>query len=741
MRKHSENTTPKILFIIPPSNLYPLGSAYVAAVLKKAHYSYDVFGFFYDNNSAWFKQNLREADLSSLNTLTEYPPGYGEESLFAKFAETSYDFILIGGLIGFFRWFYRLIPPIKGYLPQTKLIMGGGITKDLPEEVIFDQLKVDYILKGEAETNLAQFLTLLTKNSNPKTSDLFTIPGLCWKTCDGVIHKNRKIRVNLTQETILPAWNDLHITKYIELSDTLFRYGKKFFPVLPGRGCPNVCAFCSPSVGKFRETPVAKVIREMIHWEKKYPFDFFFLYSEVAFNDESYTREFCHEYQKHISRPWVGQLRTDVNFSQATFQLMKDSGCLFLLLGIESASDRILKVMKKNTSVYDHVRNIEYAQSVSLPVFGNFIFGHRSETADEIRETFRFAEKYDLLSSPNNGFASLITYPGTSYYRDAYNEGMVSDPLKFLLSYSMKASISSPEIRNIPQETRLNLTALSENEYYETICIENIRYNRNYSKRHQLQGLSICFKTGKNPGLKFSGLCPTCGTAHTLSIQNGSPLSINAICTMCWYTVEVDIFSCIFLKEYMLKLQAMLLSGDKKVLLVGPNPIAALCNPSINLPVDSMVHWIDPNQPLMEKKWFYHLKQISLRELQNGGFDRIVSLMSQNFSLNNFLINNGIPNSREVIHLFPDDPNMFLIHMLAGKCVAYKNLTENRGKIISLLDTTIFSFEEMEESKLCWLIDGSIRNEQERIQLALQLPIPLERIIPEYFFHNHGFFV
>lgn len=49
------NKNQKILFLLPPAFLYPLGAGYVAATLENA--DYDIYGFFYDNR-AWFKRNL-----------------------------------------------------------------------------------------------------------------------------------------------------------------------------------------------------------------------------------------------------------------------------------------------------------------------------------------------------------------------------------------------------------------------------------------------------------------------------------------------------------------------------------------------------------------------------------------------------------------------------------------------------------------------------------------------------------
>lgn len=169
--------------------------------------------------------------------------------------------------------------------------MGGEITNDIPENVVFEKLRVDYILKGEAETNLTELLTLLSRQNAISLSDMSEIPGLCWKDSSSAIRKNRVVRFDLENNSILPAWDAFHIKEYIALSDILYRFNMTFFPIMPGRGCSNTCAFCSPSIGRFAPRPVDSVISEM-----KYDFDFFFLYSEIAFEDEKYAQKFCQKY-------------------------------------------------------------------------------------------------------------------------------------------------------------------------------------------------------------------------------------------------------------------------------------------------------------------------------------------------------------------------------------------------------------------------------------------------------------
>ena len=424
----------KILLVVPPSFLYPMGFAYVAAVLRKAGKNFDVFGFFYDDR-AWFDR-IDTSDRGKQDDIVNLSSADSEAFFFELVEREAYDLILLGGLVGFFRWFRELLPRLKETAPRSRLVLGGGITKDVSERMLFDHLGIDFILRGEAETNLTDFLAAL-ENPDPEGGLLTAVPGLVCRDRQPDSTTRPALRLDLSDSSILPAWDIFNAEEYIKLSDTLFRMERTFFPILAGRGCPNVCAFCSPSVGRFLPRSVDSTISEMKHWADTYEFDFFFIYSEIAFMDEEFTREFCARVSAEIGKPWMGQIRTDVTFSVDTYRLMKDSGCMFINMGFESANDRVLKRMNKGTTVDDHLRNVNRAREAGLRVFGNFMFGHDSETAEEIRETFDFLNRYDLISGPANGLAGIIIYPGTKYHRIAQKRGLTGDPLDFLLTYSV----------------------------------------------------------------------------------------------------------------------------------------------------------------------------------------------------------------------------------------------------------------------------------------------------------------
>jgi len=677
---------PKILLLLPPAFLYPMGAACVAATLENAEYDYDIYGFFYDNR-AWFKRNRIDMDkICKGGAVRNISAPVSQDVFFELIAKEKYDYLLVGGLVGFFRWFYGILPQVKGYNPNCKIIMGGGITKDLPENTILEKLDLNYILKGEAETNLIALLNVLSQE-NPKLCDLIKIPGLCWKDGASTIRKNATVRFDIEKNVVIPAWDSFNIEEYISLSDTLLHFNMTFFPILMGRGCPNVCGFCSPSIGRFTPCSVDNVISEMKYWVEKYNFDLFFIYSEVAFVDESYTQDFCHKYIKEIGKPWVGQIRTDVNFSADTYRLMKDAGCIFMGMGFESSNDRVLKIMKKRATFSDHLRNLTRAKEAGLNVFGNFMFGHETETADEIKETFNFINQYDLIQGPANGLAAIIIYPGTSYYRTAEENGLIDDPFKFLLSYSLKAGISAVDVREKHAAARLNISALSDDEFYDVVCTENIKHRRIYSERHAARDVTRTFEFDSEPGFVFEGKCPTCGNPVKFDPKAYlNPLNITKNCDVCYFTVVHNIYQFSDTEKYLEDVKEHIKQSNK-IVIYGSWIMDLIYCGALSIPYEKIIAWVDPENPeISNYKYFYHMPQLSLEKLKEHEYDAVITLKPRVLSTPRIIEKYGLNPQCKTINLLPDILNTDIAKALRDKKIAIAGITEAVQKVKELLE-------------------------------------------------------
>ncbi len=79
-----------------------------------------------------------------------------------------------------------------------------------------------------------------------------------------------------------------------------------------------------------------------------------------------------------------------------TVELMKESGCEGVFLGIESGSNRILKNMNKAATVEKYRHGIELLKEYGILSYGSFIVGFPGETEDTVGETIDFIKNSGL---------------------------------------------------------------------------------------------------------------------------------------------------------------------------------------------------------------------------------------------------------------------------------------------------------------------------------------------------------
>ena len=76
--------------------------------------------------------------------------------------------------------------------------------------------------------------------------------------------------------------------------------------------------------------------------------------------------------------------------------LLQDSGCFYLNLAVESASDTMLRRMKRGYTARDVRASLEALSRSSLRFGASLVFGAAGETPDTITETSALMDDYDV---------------------------------------------------------------------------------------------------------------------------------------------------------------------------------------------------------------------------------------------------------------------------------------------------------------------------------------------------------
>lgn len=209
---------------------------------------------------------------------------------------------------------------------------------------------------------------------------------------------------------------------------------KKYLPVHfveTTRGCPHDCDFCSVTNsfgGKFRSRPVDEVeneVRRLKHFDGR-----FILKNMVFFVDDNIisNRAYAREFFKRIAPynlKWLGQASVNVANDEEILRLMKQSGCLGLLVGFETLSNNNLNTVGKNFNHPDkYIDVIKKLHDHGIGVNGAFVFGLDDDDEGVFDRTREFVVKAKLDVCY---FSILTPYPGTVLYERLRKEDRIID--------------------------------------------------------------------------------------------------------------------------------------------------------------------------------------------------------------------------------------------------------------------------------------------------------------------------
>ena len=226
--------------------------------------------------------------------------------------------------------------------------------------------------------------------------------------------KNGNLKRIYSQEG-KPSLKDIHFNR------ELFK-DKKYTPIIPiqfGRGCKSSCEFCSVHAffGKgIRHRPIEEVVSEIKQLKAK---NIFFVDDNILIN-EGVTEELL-EALIPLKIKWTSQASIDIVNNPKLLKLMKESGCMSLIIGFETMDDRNLKLMGKGINISnDYEDAIRILGDYGIMIYGTFIIGYDFDDTSTFNTIYDFAMNNNLMLA---NFNPLIPMPGTRLYERFEKEG------------------------------------------------------------------------------------------------------------------------------------------------------------------------------------------------------------------------------------------------------------------------------------------------------------------------------
>lgn len=216
-------------------------------------------------------------------------------------------------------------------------------------------------------------------------------------------------------ESPLPAFELLEIDTYNRLT------------VQTSRGCPHRCSFCASSVlltPRYKQKPVGKVLGEIDRIVDLWPKPFLEFADDNGIVDRRYWKELLPELARRNLR-WFTETDLSVGEDDALLDLMREAGCVEVLIGLESPVAAGLAGIELKTDwkrrVHPGIRDaVHRIQSHGIRVNGCFIIGldgHDASIFDAVYRAVQEMKLYDVQITIQTPF------PGTPLYDRLEREG------------------------------------------------------------------------------------------------------------------------------------------------------------------------------------------------------------------------------------------------------------------------------------------------------------------------------
>ncbi len=334
-----------------------------------------------------------------------------------KIAEKNPEFVGFSVITGAqTRHSAELSKKLKALNPDLPILWGGIHPSLLPLECLKEDY-VDFLIQGEGEETILEFAKALAEGGAGENYRFKNILGLGYKEKgQPVMNQRRPLIENLGDWRL--DFSLLNVNDYVY---SLGKY-KRVIAYKASRGCPFGCAFCYNNEfnqNRWRPWPVAAVIEDINFLKDNYKIDAVKFYDDNFFVDKRRALEILEK----INLPSHLEIRIDFIDDELSGRL-KRFKVFDMLIGLESGSDRILKMIDKNFTVEKMVKGVRSIAKHDLHATYSFIVGLPGETEEEFDETLKLMYKIYKIH-PRAGFTlgAYLPYPGSKLYQTSLETG------------------------------------------------------------------------------------------------------------------------------------------------------------------------------------------------------------------------------------------------------------------------------------------------------------------------------
>ena len=309
----------------------------------------------------------------------------------------------------------RIAQEVRRTHPEIKIALGGGYVntelRELSDSRIFDY--VDFITLDSGERPLLALLEHLGgKRSVERLVRTFI------RNSDGHVQYLNWQEPDIPfAEVGTATWDGLPLDSYLSLLDMLNPMHRlwsdgRWNKLTVAHGCYwKKCSFCDVSLDYISryETASASLLVDRIEQIIAETGQTGFHFVDEAAPPKALKALAEELIRRNVIISWWGNIRFEKTFTPELAQLLAKSGCIAMSGGLEVASDRLLKLMKKGVSVEQVAQVTKGFSDAGILVHAYLMYGFPTQTVQETVDSLEFVRQLFEHGCIQSGFFHRFT--------------------------------------------------------------------------------------------------------------------------------------------------------------------------------------------------------------------------------------------------------------------------------------------------------------------------------------------
>ncbi len=299
---------------------------------------------------------------------------------------------------------------IKSVNPDIKVVLGGLHATSLPDQCL-KNTALDIAVIGEGEETLFDLVNEFRKDN----LNLNSVKGIAYRSNGEIIRTEPRPLIENLDELPFPARDLLPMDKY--RVSIKWCYRTPLATMFTARGCPFQCIFCDSHTifgRKTRFRSAENIIAEIKELVEKFGVKEILFYDDTFTLDMNRANKICDLLiENKIDLTWCCLSRVN-RVDYELLKKMKKAGCHMISYGLETGSEKMLKVINKGSTLEQAEKAIALTKKANIECNGSFVFGLPGETRETMLQTIKWVKKVNPTYAI---FFRAIPFPGTDLHK------------------------------------------------------------------------------------------------------------------------------------------------------------------------------------------------------------------------------------------------------------------------------------------------------------------------------------